>query len=135
MHLSPKSFDRLLEQAIAALPPEYAQWIDEVPIIVEDRPSKADLAGIDDADADEGEPLGMFIGPTLADSTAESRAPPNMMYSNPRMAGCTTQSQLAEEIRKTLLHELGHHAGMDESDLDRLGYGPLSEDIEFDLDP
>ena len=28
----------------------------------------------------------------------------------------------AEEVRKTVLHEVGHHFGMGEDDLDRLGY-------------
>jgi predicted Zn-dependent protease with MMP-like domain len=28
----------------------------------------------------------------------------------------------AEEVRRTVLHEVGHHFGMDEDDLDRLGY-------------
>jgi hypothetical protein len=54
------------------------------------------------------------------------------------MHACHTREQLAEEIRKTLLHELGHHAGMDEEQLDALGYGPLDgpdeDDIRWDLD-
>ncbi len=28
-----------------------------------------------------------------------------------------------EEVKRTVLHEVGHHFGMDEDDLDRLGYG------------
>jgi predicted Zn-dependent protease with MMP-like domain len=27
------------------------------------------------------------------------------------------------EVRKTVLHEIGHHFGLSEADLDRLGYG------------
>jgi predicted Zn-dependent protease with MMP-like domain len=34
-----------------------------------------------------------------------------------------TREQLIEEIRTTVLHELGHHFGMDEDDLDEIGYG------------
>jgi predicted Zn-dependent protease with MMP-like domain len=33
------------------------------------------------------------------------------------------RAQLVEEVRKTVLHEIGHHFGMDEDDLDALGYG------------
>ena len=31
--------------------------------------------------------------------------------------------ELREQIRVTLLHELGHHHGLDEDDLEALGYG------------
>jgi len=30
---------------------------------------------------------------------------------------------LLEQIRITLLHEIGHHFGLDEDDLEALGYG------------
>ena len=58
MHVSRKTFDRFVEAAIAALPEDYAQWLDEVPIIVEDRPGAADLQGIQDAQ--EADPLGLY---------------------------------------------------------------------------
>ena len=134
MHLSRTSFDQLVEAAIASLPQDYARWLDEVPIIVEDRPSPADLAGIDDGDPDE--PLGLYIGNAL-DETSGTLPPRVMLYRIPLMEACTSREHLAGEIRKTLLHELGHHAGMDEDQLDRLGYGPLEEpddDIDWDLD-
>jgi len=59
------------------------------------------------------------------------------LYREPLMAACDTPEQLEEEIRRTLLHELGHHAGLDEEALDRLGFGALDEDeedIEWDVD-
>ena len=34
-----------------------------------------------------------------------------------------TEEDLVREVRITVLHELGHHFGMDEDDLARLGYG------------
>ncbi|MFT3685346.1 MAG: metallopeptidase family protein [Phycisphaerales bacterium] len=34
----------------------------------------------------------------------------------------TDDEEVYEEIRITLLHEIGHHFGLDEDDLDRLGY-------------
>jgi predicted Zn-dependent protease with MMP-like domain len=32
------------------------------------------------------------------------------------------EDRVREEIRITVLHEIGHHFGLDEDDLDRLGY-------------
>ena len=33
------------------------------------------------------------------------------------------RERVAQEIRITLLHEIGHHYGLEEDDLDRLGFG------------
>jgi predicted Zn-dependent protease with MMP-like domain len=35
---------------------------------------------------------------------------------------CDSEEELVEEVRTTVLHEIGHHFGMDEDDLDELGY-------------
>ena len=34
-----------------------------------------------------------------------------------------SEDELVDQVRKTVLHEIGHHFGMDEDDLDKLGYG------------
>ena len=57
-----------------------------------------------------------------------------MIYREPLMEACRTREQLAEEIRKTLWHELGHYAGLDEADLERLGYGALEDGDEIEWD-
>jgi predicted Zn-dependent protease with MMP-like domain len=125
VELSRKAFDRLVERAIAELPPAYARWIDEVPIIVEDEPGEKD------------EVVGLYHGRAMTERSVEEsgRLPSQIfLYRRPLMEACTTTAALAEEIRKTLLHELGHHAGLGEEDLDRVGYGPVEEDIDFDVD-
>ena len=136
MQVTRKEFDRMVEQAIAALPEEYARWVEEVPVIVEDRPSAADLEGATES-AEDDAPLGMFIGPSIGDAADDSGTLPArvMLYREPLMRACKSPEHLAEEIRRTLIHELGHFAGMDETDLDAHGYGDLEDDdIEFDVD-
>ena len=138
MNISRKSFDRLVEEAIASLPAEYARWLEEVPVIVEDRPGEADLHGVSGGmEGMEGDPLGMFAGPSMAEGVEGGELPARVMiYRIPLMNACATREQLADEIRKTLVHEFGHYAGMDERDLDRHGYGDMDdeEQIEFDVD-
>jgi predicted Zn-dependent protease with MMP-like domain len=34
-----------------------------------------------------------------------------------------SENELIAQVRKTVLHEIGHHFGMDEDDLEKLGYG------------
>ena len=140
MHVSRKEFDRMVEEAIDALPAEYARWVEEVPVIVEDRPSQADLQGMEDGD-DEGDPLGLYVGSSLEEgdvSGVGGGLPARvMLYRVPLMEACETREELAEEIRKTLLHELGHHAGLDEEDLEERGFGPMEDDdddVEWDVD-
>jgi predicted Zn-dependent protease with MMP-like domain len=41
----------------------------------------------------------------------------------PLLSDCASEAEVVEEVRITVLHELGHHLGMDEDQLDRLGYG------------
>jgi predicted Zn-dependent protease with MMP-like domain len=36
---------------------------------------------------------------------------------------CENEAELVEEVRTTILHEIGHHFGMSEGDLEELGYG------------
>jgi predicted Zn-dependent protease with MMP-like domain len=60
-----------------------------------------------------------------------------MIYRIPLMEACETLEQLAEEVRKTLIHELGHYAGMTEEQLEELGYGSLGDqgdDLEGDTE-
>jgi len=138
MHISRNAFDRLVEQAIAELPPDFAQWLDEVPVIVEDRPAKADADALPrEEDEEESDaPLGLYVGNDLYEGRPSGELPPRVMiYRQPLMEACATREELAEEIRKTLLHELGHYAGMDEDQLDALGYGPLEEgSIDWDVE-
>jgi predicted Zn-dependent protease with MMP-like domain len=130
MHLSRKSFDHLVEAAIASLPPKYARWLDQVPIIVEDRPAPADRRDLEEPD----DPLGLYHGTSQIQDPG-TLPPRILLYRIPLMEACSSRDQLADEIRKTLLHELGHHAGLDEPDLDQRGLGPLDDDdISWDLD-
>ena len=124
MRIRRSEFDRLFEQALACLPAQFAKWVEEVPVILEDEPSPELLEEIG---ADEkGELLGSYHGVALTRRSVEDsgRMPDQILiFRRPLVAMCRNPEQLAAEIRKTLLHELGHYAGLDEDDLDRLGYG------------
>jgi predicted Zn-dependent protease with MMP-like domain len=133
VQISRKSFDQLVEHAIASLPAEFARWLDEVPVIVEDAPTSGDVPHNAD---DDSEPVGIFAGPSMEEGQESGELPPRIMiYRQPLMEACPTVEQLAEEIRKTLVHELGHYAGMDEEELRQRGYGDIDDDgVEWDVD-
>ncbi|MFW5681856.1 MAG: metallopeptidase family protein [Phycisphaeraceae bacterium] len=124
-------FDTLLEKHLTALPERYATFLDEVPLVVEDRPSRELL---DEMDMDDGDDLcGLHSGVPMTDRSVEDHATiPDqiMLFREPifRMARLASRSrrarrdELDRQIRITLLHELGHHLGLDEDQLEELGY-------------
>ncbi len=133
-------FDALLEEALEGLPPGVAQVIEEMPVIVEDRPSDQLMAelrrqgviGPDDRPGRSGdEPMGLHSGIAITERSVEGPVPlPSTVhiFREPivEFAGGwdapDADDAIYEEIRITLLHEIGHHFGLDEDDLEGLGY-------------
>jgi len=126
-------FDRLLEAELSALPPRVRSVLNEVPLHVMDEPDRTILRdlGIEAGELDEAieELCGLHTGFMLTERPIELDAVlPNEIHLFRRgialMSGGwdAEDETVAEQIRITLLHELGHHFGLDEDDLDRLGY-------------
>jgi len=128
-HGQRERFDALLEQLIGQLPQHLQLLLEEVPLIVEDEPGHA-LKGQVAVD-EGGELLGLHWGTALTHRsvTAPWGMPDRMMlFRGPilRVSGYRRgrhDAALAEQIRVTLLHEIGHHFGLNEDDLAKLGYG------------
>jgi predicted Zn-dependent protease with MMP-like domain len=131
-------FDRLLEAVLDALPPRIKALLDEAPLIVDDQP---DAALIDELglDVDEENLCGLHSGTPLTHRSVEqgSDLPETIHIFREGVideAGGWEpwrdedgewwggEEKVAQEIRITLLHEIGHHFGLDEDDLAELGY-------------
>lgn len=124
VRVSKHRFGELVEQAIAELPPQFAAFLDEVPIEVRDRPTPAQLRTL--GIGPRGLLLGLYQGrPRTERSVEDSGRLPDVIYifQESIEAVCNTEAQLVEQVRKTVLHEIGHHFGMSERDLEELGYG------------
>ncbi|MEM8835611.1 MAG: metallopeptidase family protein [Planctomycetota bacterium] len=134
-------FDALLEEAIAELPDGVRRLLDEVPVVVEDAPSR-DLAESllrewgepttsEEIDRLRDELCGLHTGLGLPERSVEDApAVPEdiMLFRIGIIAAANGWDQpdaddaVYEEIAITLLHEIGHHFGLKEDDLERLGY-------------
>ncbi len=117
--LSADSFARLVEQAIADLPGEYARLLDAVAVVVEDEPP---LGVLKDLDIEDGEELlGLYHGLSLNDESffrAGGQAPAQIsLYRGPIIRQCDTDMEIVQEIGDTLVHELGHHVGLDDDEM------------------
>jgi len=124
-HVSRERFAKLVEQAIASLPPQFAHALDEdVRIEIRDRPTRRQLRNLG---LDEDELLlGLYEGHPLTDRSIETTGRmPDVIFIFQEDCELVSDSeqQLIDEVRVTVLHELGHYFGLDEDELDRLGYG------------
>lgn len=123
MVLSHQEFRRLVSQAIASLPPVVAQRLENVEVVVEDRPTRAELAmaGVEPP----GTLFGLYTGTPLTerDSSYGMVLPDKItLYQRSIEEACRTRDEVREQIRITLMHEIGHYFGLSEEELEKAGY-------------
>ena len=109
--LERNDFDAAIEQVLSGLPEKFRDYLQNLEVGVEDVPS-AELI----AEGLEFDLLGVYIG-----STAESDEwgfPDRVILFQRNLENISPEREtLLTEIRDTLLHEVGHHFGMDEETL------------------
>lgn len=128
-------FDALVEELIEELPEAIRGMLERLPVIVQDQPERAilDELEIEFGQRDSPDTLcGLHSGIALTERSVEHHADlPETIHLFRRgivhLAGGWERPGAArfikEQIRITLLHEIGHHFGLDEQGLADLGYG------------
>jgi predicted Zn-dependent protease with MMP-like domain len=121
IHMSRREFIRLVRQAYRQVPPAMREAMHNVDIVVEERPRPEDL----DLTGANGTLFGLYTGVPLPEREGGEPPLPDriVIYRRPILETCPSRAEAVREIRVTLLHEVGHYLGMNEEDLDRLGYG------------
>jgi predicted Zn-dependent protease with MMP-like domain len=122
--VSKAKFGELVEQALETVPEQFQQFLEEVPIEIRDRstPRERKMAGV----GPNGLLLGLYRGVALPERSVEqSGRIPDVIYifQEDIELASDSEARLVEQVRITVLHEIGHHFGMSEQDLDELGYG------------
>ena len=101
--MSHRSFDESVRRALDSLPPQIGERLRNVAVVVEDE------------DPDDPDLFGLFRDePYLPATIAIYRVPLQESFTDP--------GELEQEIRITVLHELGHYFGMEEDQIADLGY-------------
>ncbi len=118
MRISPERFEELAfeeaEHVLAQLPPDLRAEAETVVLLIED--------------SAEGDRvlLGLYEGvPLVARHIDSSPLQPDRitLFREPLQAMARTETELRRQLRKTLIHELGHFFGFDEAELHRRGWG------------
>jgi predicted Zn-dependent protease with MMP-like domain len=106
------SFDDVVRSALDTLPPHIAAALRNVAVVVEDE------------NAEDPDLYGLFDGIPLTEGGPAAGELPNRIaiYRRPLEADFPDEDELCDEIRITVLHELGHYFGLDEDRLSELGY-------------
>ena len=121
IHLSRREFVRLVLQAYRRLPPPVKQALHNVDVEVEEWPTSPDLSSSEGDNA----LLGLYTGVPLVEREGGGPSLPDriIIYRQTILRSCASRGEVVQEVRTTLWHEVGHHLGLSEDDLHRLGYG------------
>ena len=117
--MSPARFRELVGEALDGLPDEWIARLDNVVVVVEEEPSVEDLAVMGSDPGNPEELLGLYHGVPLDDRGTAYAALPDriVIYRGPILRITESRQQVVETIRETVLHEIGHHFGLEEDDL------------------
>jgi predicted Zn-dependent protease with MMP-like domain len=113
-------FERLVERALDVLPAGAKRLLENVAIVIEATPTAEQLAenGLGPGDT----LFGLYEGTPAVEWGADSVPFPNKitLFQGPLEREFADPAELAAEVRRTVLHELAHHAGFDDERLQSL---------------
>jgi predicted Zn-dependent protease with MMP-like domain len=116
-----EAFERLVDRALATIPPPFRESLREIAIVIDDEPSDDQLVdnGLDLDDS----LYGLYEGVPRTEWQADFAIVPNRitLFRMPLEEDFPDPRELEDEVRRTVVHELAHHLGIDDDRLDELG--------------
>jgi predicted Zn-dependent protease with MMP-like domain len=116
-----RQFEALVERALRRLPKTFKDRLANIAVVVEDWADDATLAelGIEPPDTLYGLYRGVDL--THRDSNYGNVLPDTVtIYQGPIEEDCADEREMAELIRDTVIHEIGHYFGLDDETMERL---------------
>lgn len=111
--MDPHRFDELVSDSLDLIPPELAAVMDNVVVLVADRHPEDHAL------------LGLYEGVALTerDSHYAGSLPDTItIYREALLDSCETDDEVIKEVAITVIHEIGHHFGIDDDRLHELGW-------------
>lgn len=112
-------FEELVERALETLPSQFIKYFINIRIIIEDYPDKEEEKRLN---IQKGLLLGLFSGVPYPSKRSFFDIPYPLpdkitLFQKNIEQVCSTERELIEQIRKTLIHEVGHYFGLSEMEL------------------
>jgi predicted Zn-dependent protease with MMP-like domain len=109
-----EEFENIVNQALEELPEEFASQLDNVEVVIEDWP-------LDKYGRPHTGLLGLYHGVPKIDRSSVPLLPDKItIYKGPLLLISHSPEEAKKHIKNTVLHELGHHFGLTDEELDRL---------------
>jgi predicted Zn-dependent protease with MMP-like domain len=120
----PHLFRQLVTEALESVPAEFRRYLDNVAVVIAEEPSAEDVreAGLDPR---EDTLYGLYHGTPLTERPHDfAGSPPDRItiYRGPLVRDCRTADDLRWEIECTVVHEIAHFFGLDDEQIEKLGY-------------
>jgi Flp pilus assembly protein TadD/predicted Zn-dependent protease with MMP-like domain len=117
--ISKVEFQKEIDAVIATLSPERRTRVQQIKVEIEDLPLAEDLKAVNPPFPPTI--LGLYRGPVGRAPAPDDEPSSIVLYRKNLARAVKTRVELTEQIRDTLLHEIGHLEGLDEDDLRRRG--------------
>ena len=114
-------FEKLVRQAISEIPAGLRQFMDNVDVLVDERPSNDQLVG-SGIEKDQVL-LGLYEGLPLTEREDYGNVLPDRItiFQEGIEGCCTSEEEILAEVRETVVHEIAHHFGISDERLEELG--------------
>jgi predicted Zn-dependent protease with MMP-like domain len=112
VEVDPERFEAMVVEALDGLPTELGRLMSNVAVTVQHEPGRPGL-------------LGLYRGiPLTSRTTSYAGALPDRItiYRLAICAVCRTEADVVEQVRRTVIHEVGHHFGIADERLRELGW-------------
>ena len=128
MGMSMKKFAVVVRRAIDSLPEQIKRHLENVVIDIDEEPSVEFLrdAGFTEEEIAEGDTVYGYFMPMDGVASSEMLENPNriIIFRNPLEEDFPDPHDLHIEIRKTVVHEIAHHFGLSDRDLEKFDDNP-----------
>jgi len=119
-----KEFEALVERALRTLPRAFKERIRNVAVVVEDWPDEETLRDLEIEPPDTLYGLYRGVDLTRRDSSYGNVLPDTIhIYQGPIEEDCTDAEEMAEVVRDTVIHEIGHYFGLDDDTMEDIEAG------------
>jgi len=122
--MQPEKFEKLVIDAVAGMPDEFREMLENIDICIQDWPSRTQLKSV--GLHDKYDLLGLYEGTPIThrDQNYNLVLPDKItIFQKSLEAQCPSTRELKEEIVRTVKHEIAHYFGLDDERLEQIENG------------